>query len=143
MRTLEYLEPTDVRSPSVLRRIAFEQGCDAVICDDDEIQVDLDTTDLTPLKRRVRLMKEKGLLPQTTTGTCWYSKSGNWHVVLKLPEPMDAERRIMFALMLGSDEIREILNLAEDRADSGTIVLFRPRGSIVRSLGNLRRRQEG
>jgi hypothetical protein len=134
----DYLTPKAeehiIRSPSVLRRLAFEKGCEAVICGDDEIQVDLDNLSLAEFRRRFILLREHGLIDYEATAVCWQSKSGNWHAVVTLPEPLEARRRIFLALALGSDEVREILNLVEQREASGTIVLFRPKGAVIRNF---------
>jgi hypothetical protein len=122
------------RDPVKLAELADDRSCEPVYCEPNEIQVDLDTEDLAPFRSRLRLLKEQGLLDESAQAYVWRSKSGNWHASVVLDEPLDVKRRIFLALCLGSDEIREILNLVEQREAAGTIVLFRPKGAIIRKV---------
>lgn len=59
----------------------------------------------------------------------WKSSGGNCHVMLTLSREMDLETRISLQAILGSDPMRELLNLS--RAWCGAedpIALFRPKG---------------
>lgn len=130
------------RDPAKLTELAGERGCEPVYCQPNEIQVDLDGPTLDGFRRRFRLLKEHGMIDHDAEAHAWYSRSGNWHVVVTLEEPLDVKRRIFLAMALGSDEIREILNMVEQRETAGTIVLFRPRGAIIRKV-ILNKRSEG
>jgi hypothetical protein len=144
MKTQDYFDTAreTARDPAKLDTLASERGCETVYCQDNEIQVDLDGPTLDGFRRRFRLLKEHGMIDPDAEAFAWYSRSGNWHVSVTLPEPLEVKRRIFLALCLGSDEIREILNLVEQREVAQTIVLFRPRGAIIRKI-TLNKKSEG
>jgi hypothetical protein len=131
MRTREDYDLDGARTPELLTELAAECGCRPVFGTTDTIQVDLDSESLERFHTSFELLKKKGYL-LNATAVAWHSKGGNWHVVVTLPSNMEitSRDRIMYALMLGSDPTREILNMSEQRDGSGTIVLFRPIGAI-------------
>lgn len=124
------------RTPELLRELAAERGCTAVFADATTIQVDLDSESLDRFHTSYDLLQRGGYLIGSRA-ECWRSKSDNWHVVVTMPEDMrtTAQQRIMYALMLGSDPTREILNMTEARDGTGTIVLFMPIGSVIYQPG--------
>lgn len=138
MRTREDYDLEGQRTPELLRGLALEKGCRAVFASDNQIQVDLDSTSLERFHKSYDLIQRSGHLLRSTA-VAWRSKGGNWHIVVTLPLLLDEEisprDRIMFALMLGSDPTREILNEYEQRHENGTIVLFRPIGAIEFTVG--------
>ena len=123
------------RTPELLEELARDCGCMAIFATEYEIQVDLDSTSLDRFHASYELLKKNGFL-LGSTAQAWHSKGGNWHVVVSLLPTMEttAQQRGMFALMLGSDPTREILNMVERRAGAGTIVLFMPIGAIIFSV---------
>jgi hypothetical protein len=131
------------RSPELLLKLAAEVNCSAVFATSAQIQVDIDGTSLNDFHFRYGLLREQGYL-RGSEARCWHSKGGNWHVVVNLSEAdrLTPQQRIMYALMLGSDPTREILNMSEQRHEAGTIVLFRPIGAVEFTVGGTRRSSE-
>lgn len=60
----------------------------------------------------------------------WRSHGGNTHIVLTLTRELSPEARIALQAILGSDPVRELLNLARvENERQDPITLFRPRHS--------------
>ncbi len=138
-------EYTKERSVEGLTILAQSLGAHAIFATENEIQVDLDENLLERFVTSYELLKKEGYL-LGSSAVAWRSRSGNWHAVVTLDSVVrklvEAPERIMYALMLGSDPTREILNLSEDRAARGSIVLFRPNGAIVHDVAAIRRTYE-
>lgn len=141
MTTREY--GGEDRTVTGLTILAQSLKTHAVFAADGEIQVDLDSDSLERFHTSYALLKKEGYLAGSSA-RAWRSRSGNWHIVVTLGngDLHTARNRITFALMLGSDPTREILNMSEDRAGTGTIVLFRPNGAVVYDVEGIRRSYE-
>lgn len=110
--------------------LAKELQCDVEYADDYTLQVDLDSYQALDLFwRQLHLLQEKELLVPVEGGvTVRESRSGNHHATVKMVEPMPADKRILYHMLLGSDVKREALNynrVVKNIPDA--IVLFRPR----------------
>lgn len=116
---------TDTKTRPQMEKIAKAEGCKAVFATETILQMDLDGPD--GIKRFTRLYEialDQGFLTDSVISGLWRSKSGQgWHVEVRLAELMCHEDRIFWQALLGSDEVREILNLKKQKE---YVCLFRP-----------------
>lgn len=110
-----------------VEELAAERGCEVVFSDERTLQMDIDNEgDYDLCLSQILRMTDEGLLEHGSREE-WRSRSGNRHVQVKLVEPAPEETRILLQALLGSDRVRELLNLRRHRAGlTGKICLFRP-----------------
>lgn len=137
----EYFE--EIRDESFAA--AREQGCEVLVASTSQIQLDIDQpwpcgtrlnnppSDVLNLLSDTAGDRTKNVLARllefmvVLKWEAWPSASGNTHIMLTLSREFTSHERIAIQAMLGSDPMRELLNLrrvwcgAED-----PIALFRP-----------------
>lgn len=119
-------------------------GCEVVVCQEDEIQIDLDEPwkldeSYTSIRTTVMALLPRDILPSVFSwvsfggAEAWKSRHGNTHVVLKLKiQRFSPAEKCVLAVCLGSDPVRENLNLKRIKDGSpNPIALFRPKSSHV------------
>lgn len=111
------------------RKIAEERGCEVVFADDYTLQLDLDTDEAYDhFVFAFERLEEEEVLQSVAGWQEWRSRSGKGrHVQIALADPMPLEQRIMVQALLGSDPMRETLNLIRGRKGVAEPVrLFKP-----------------
>ncbi len=89
---------------------AKERGLVAVLPGDDELFLDIDDrADFRVMKDIIGVLEHNGFMLAEVKRT--RSKSGNWHVYLRAPMPLDPVLRIALQACLGSDRKREVLSV--------------------------------
>lgn len=99
------------RTTQDVEALAQAQGLVPFLPEADELMLDLDEADGAPAARaRVGEVLENngiGVLASLTTT----SKSGKYHLYLRLDRPVTPHERIALQACLGSDPVREVLSL--------------------------------
>lgn len=110
---------------------AEKLNCSIMYSDDMTLQLDLDSDEaLRTFYEQIELLNSLGFLWDGYDTLP--SKSGNTHVLVRLPQPVPIEERIALQAMLGSDRKREMLALAGLRAgQENPVLLFRPRFPVA------------
>jgi len=115
----------------VLVNSGLDKEWEVVIADDRTLQVDLDspTPDYNDFHRVKNILDEHLSLRRgervVTQYKQTFSKGGNVHIQISLPVEMPATERVAWQAALGSDPVREALNLTSiSRGDRNPILLF-------------------
>lgn len=119
-------------------------GFEVVVADDMHLQIDYDANTIPEQFYRIGAVLEGdrfGGRPLTYHVT--YSKSGNRHVTIDLPEPMNVIERVAWQAAFGSDPLREALNLVAIKNEvKNPVLLFMPKGSDIALKSGGRRFRE-
>lgn len=108
-----------------VERIAEEMGCEVELADDMTLQIDLDNEDDFALfLDQHRRLSRMGLVGGWTERP---SRNGNRHIIVDLFHETSVKERILLQSLLGSDRVRELLNLRRHEAGiENPIRLFKP-----------------
>lgn len=139
IRDIDSIGYDETIAREIIFRSAEAKGCEVVVCKDDQIQLDIDRPWKYKESHTADSQKIQNLLgyiaDSITTwvffkhSEAWKSRGGNTHIVLTLTEPekFTIEDRIVLQACLGSDPVRESLNLKRVKDGSiSPIALFRP-----------------
>lgn len=99
--------------PILDQRLAIQAarnaGCKVFKCSPKWLLLDLDSDIATETYENTLPIIQEDL--NVIEHRRWQSKSGNWHVLLKLPRPLPVEQRMLLQAILGSDLMREWYSL--------------------------------
>lgn len=85
---------------------------EVVVAGSDEIMIDYDTKNVPEVFLNVlQIMQTQRFKEGKTSYSRYTSKSGNCHIVIKLPESISDTERIAWQAAFGSDPMREALSL--------------------------------
>lgn len=114
-------------------KLAEHRGCEVVLPDEYEVQLDLDSDEDRALLdiqlQRFNDYEAQFRGPLAVITNEWRSRSGvGRHVIVRMPFAMEDDERVLWQALLGSDRKRELYNMLRILKEmQDPIALFRPK----------------